>query len=359
MIKIKIYNFDQTVPLTMLTPPAISSLRATLQHMAISTIQFEVDLYDSKATPVNLRKYNRVKLYDGDKWIFSGYIASWKTNDRDSVTVVCKHLFGLFDRRLTGSNETWNTNAGSAIHGLLTSTNSLKDTKIIVGVNDALSTVNQTFKRQTVYKAWQDIAKAGQVEFEIDENDQLNIKPLVGEDKTSSVVLRFSETQETTNSITTLDFVSEGDDMANDIIGTGNNLTSEQQDLTSQGLYGLLQKVVSYSDQPTQGVLDDLTTDTLTQNKYSKDMPSITLDNKKIKPHSLKLGDTVRVILKKGQLINVDANYRITGLNITWNDNSEPEIKVVLADEFTRNLIPDGIRDIQEMQDRILALERK
>lgn len=360
MIQIKISSPDNTVALTTILSPSYSSLMVNNVLQAVGTASFDIGIYDPKSTPAILNKYNRVKIYDGTVLLFNGYISAWRVSGESSdvISVTCKHIFGLFDKRITGNNENWSMNAGAAILGLLSSTNAAKDTKITAGINLISSTINQTFKRQTILKAWQQIANAGALEFEIDDNDHLNIRPKIGEDKTASVSLRYTEDQNNTSTIAGLDLISQGDDMANDVIGTAGNLVSQQTDSVSQGIYGLLQKVTSFSDNPAQASLDQLTIDYLNQNKYSKDIPTIVTLNDKIAPYSLKLGDTVRVILKKGIAINVDSNYRITGLNFTYQDTGQPEVKVVLSDTFTRNIIPDAVQDIKSMQDRISSLER-
>lgn len=360
MISIYVYNYDLSTPLTTFSSPSYSNLSVKKVHMGIGSAQFDIDLYDAKATPTNLRKYNRIKIYDNATLVFNGYITSWRLSEQSNqVTVVCKHAFGLFDKRKTGASENQTGNAGVAIFAQLASTNGVKNTNITAGTDTSAVSINQTFKHQTLWKAWQDICKAGSAEIELADNDKINVAPQIGTDKSASVIIKFTETQENTNNITELDYTSEGDDMGNAITGLANALTSTQVDAVSQALYGLLEKVESFSDQPNQATLDKITTDTLIQKAYSADLPRVTIDNTKIAPYSLKLGDTVRVRVQRGALINMDSNCRITAIDITYGDTGQPVVKLTFSDVLTRNIIPDGVQDILKMRDRILALERK
>ena len=361
MIKIRIYNYNLSERLTTLTQESYSNLKVSNKKMAIGNATFDVDVYDKKINALNLQKYNRVKIYDNNTLVFNGYISAFRISGGASnvVNVVCTHIFGLFEKRLTGSNDNLTGNAGDRILDYLAATNASDDTGIDAGTNSISATATLQFKHQTIFKAWLDLARAAAVEFEIDENDQLNIKSSLGSDKSSTIVLRYNERQPNTTNMIGFDLLSEGKDMANYIIGQAGGSTSTQQDATSQDTFGLLQEVETFTiNSGSAGSLAALTQRHLTDNKYSKELPTIEIDTTKIGAYAVQPGDRIKVKVVKGQLVNLDINYVVNEVNIDFVNDKEKKVKLVVADEGTYNKNPNFADDFKKLKDRVSAIER-
>ena len=361
MIKIRIYNNDLTEKRTTLTQESYSNLKVSNKKMAIGNASFDVDVYDTKINALNLQKYNRVKIWDNNTLVFNGYISAFRISGGQSnvVNVICTHIFGLFEKRLTGSNDNLTGNAGTRIQDYLTATNLSDNTGITVGTNDIVATATLQFKSQTIFKAWVDLAGAAGVEFEIDDNDTLNVKAALGTDKSTSVIFKYNELQPNLTNMLGFDLLSEGKDMVNYVIGQAGGSSSTQQDATSQTNYGLLQSVETFNiNSGSAGSLAALATKHLNDNKYSKELPSIEVDTSKVSPYAVTVGDRIRVKVVKGQLVNLDITYVVNEVNIDFVNDNEKKVKLVVADVGTYNRNPNFADDFKKLKDRISAIER-
>lgn len=361
MIKIRIYNYNLSERLTTLTQESYSSLKVVNKKMAIGSATFDVDVYDKKINALNLQKYNRVKIWDNAILVFNGYISAFRISGGQSnvVNVVCTHVFGLFEKRLTGSNDNLTGNVGVRIHDYLDATNTSDDTGIAIGINDIVTTATLQFKHQTIFKAWSDLARAGDVEFEIDSSDNLNVVAALGEDKSNSVVFKYNERQPNTTNMIGFDLLSEGKDMTNYVIGQAGGSTSTQQDATSQDAYGLLQEVETFNvNSGSAGSLAALASRHLTDNKNSKELPSIEVDTSKVSAYAVNPGDRIRVKVVKGQLVNLDITYVVNEVNIDFVNDKEKKVRLVVADVGTHNRNPNFADDFKKLKDRVSSIER-
>lgn len=229
------------------------------------------------ATPTNLQKYKRVKLFrkkrDGTgehEVVWYGYVEDHKRTSSGEITVFCVGALQLFRKRYTAEDEQFNGQGSTEALGLLSDTNSNDgDTGITAGSGGVTGTKDvQETGYVDVLKAWEDLAAAHTAEFEIDDAGAFNFVDSLGSDKSSTVTLEFRRDGTPGGNLVDFEEGELGRDMANKVIGTstaGGGLTSTKDDATSQTTYGVLIERKQFNEAQDQSTLDAMTQSYLTQ----------------------------------------------------------------------------------------------
>jgi hypothetical protein len=124
-----------------------------------------------------------------------------------------------------------------------------------------------TLDNREVLRAWEELGRAHDAEFEIDDDFEFNFVSTLGTDKSSTIELTFRRDGQPGSEVEEIEVGSDGRDMANRVIGTTTNgsLTSTQNDATSQSNYGLLIERKAFNEANDQDTLDAMTTSYLGQ----------------------------------------------------------------------------------------------
>jgi hypothetical protein len=351
MLQVKIYNYDKTSILAGLTD--FEGLSITKNLMAGGGASFDLNLNLKPSTMDNLKKYNRVLIYDGDTVVFTGYISSWKydSSKPDVITVVINHTLNLFAKRVVGAGITYNGNFGDSILSVFNSY--CTGFGLTAGTNTGVTTGSLEFNRDNALSAMQSLAEAGEIEFYINDDDKLQVRPTIGSVLTG-VKLRFNENQNNVNNILSFDFLSDGSPIANRVIGISDALVQQADSTTQEPLLEAVESFMEAKDNPNLLLLAE---QRLAKIEQSREIPQIQIDTDKISPYAIGLGDTVDVALKKGQLLNLDSTYRVTSIKYDYGDTATPRVTLNFADPDSKALKPDIRRDIKKIQNSIAVLQ--
>jgi hypothetical protein len=354
MIQIKIYNYNKSSILSTLTD--FSNLNVVLELGNGGRASFDISINLKTVTMSNFRKYNRVVIWDGDQFIFSGYISSWRFSSQnpDKITVNLGHVLELLNKRFTGSAETRSGNLGDSILALLTAYGS--GFGITAGTNTTTETGSLEFQRESVLSAMNKLADQGVIEFFTDENDALQVRTYQGNDGIiSSRKLRFNESQNNVNNILEFDFLSDGTPIANRIIGLSSALVQTVNSATQEPL---LEKVISFSEAKTNPDLLALAESKLDKTEQERLVVGVTIDNDRLPPYSVTLGEFINMTLRKGNLLDVDDLFRITSVQYSFGDTGRPLVTFGVSDTDSKSLAPNFGRDVKQLQDRVSILEK-
>ena len=315
---------------------------------------FSMRLVDSKATPTILKFGNRVRIWkDGTKkWI--GFIDSFDISEND-IKINCFGMLELFKRRLY--NGAISGAVGITTHTLLIYTNSIENTFINFGTEYVTDTIDMTFENTPILDAWTKMIKAVNCEMEIDLDFYMNVMQQIGSDKSSQVIFRYDEEQVELTNIYKLSSTIDGSQLVNSVSSKADIYTSIKQDASSIADYGLWQSFKNFSETSQQVTLDNETQNEVDQNKLPVNAPKITPNPLKIDTSLYDIGDTVRVVLRKGQILNIDSNFRIISKEIKITTSGFEDVNLTLSEE-TRNLGYDFFKDYGDIKNRLSLLER-
>lgn len=198
---------------------------------------FSLPFGDTQATPANLRKYRRIRLFRRPRAggafvpVWYGYISSHKRTGQDEITVYCEGMLQFFTKRFTAVDENMNGQGSTEAFGLLTATNlGDGDTGIVSGDDGVTSTRDLTMQGAVdILRAWELLAQAHDAEFEIDDGGAFNFVSALGEDKSSTITLTFRRDGTPGTNVADIEEGEDGEPMANKVIATSGGLTSTQQ----------------------------------------------------------------------------------------------------------------------------------
>ena len=354
--RVEIYDKTGSVQLTTMLQPSIFNLSYVNELSKSGSATFSVQVKDSKSTALNLKLFNRIKIYRGTVGVFYGYIESL-TAGVNIIDIRCVGMLGYFVNRLTSTTPT-SVQADVALYAILTATNSDDATGISQGTSDVTTTINDVkFSRSKILSAWQKIANMTAGEIEIDINGNLNFKQQLGVDRSGSVIFQYLVNQINTATVYDFDVELTAKNMANKVTGTGNSsLISTQSDAGSITEFGLLEESKNFAQTDNQTDLDSETLDWITAHKDEFYTPRIQPNISKIDIDSYEVGDTVKVVLSNGFIV-INANHRIIRKQVDVSDNDTPVVDINLIPTGT-NLLPSSFfEDIIDQGDRISLLE--
>jgi len=323
--------------------------------------QFTINTRNVKCTPANLKMYNKVIIEKDGVGVFIGYIEQLEVRV-NTLDVSIVGMLGFFKKRQYSG--TFQTALGDTLQGaffeILTQINSGNPTGISAGVTNVSDPIRDVqFKRSTVIDAWTKLTNMGGGEFEIDTDRNLNFKYTLGTDNSDSVTLQYNINQINSSNLREFKVDVDGKNMANSVVGIRNGGSIYQgNNLASIALFGRLGASINYSQTNSS---DDLTREVDNYVVNHKDefySPSLVVDESKIDPDTLQLGDTVYVRLNNG-FIEIEEAERIIKRTVSVTDNLTEEVKLRFMPASV-NLLPSSFaEDIVTLGNRVRLLEQE
>ena len=324
--------------------------------------KFTVQSLSEKATTDNLRMYNRVIIEKKNVAEFTGYIENLSVG-LDTIEITCIGMLGFFNKRLySGSFIAGGggaPNIDDAIYQILNDTNTLDASGITQGTSTITGTIQEIeFKRSQITGAWVKLLGLINGEMEINTNRQLDLKPLLGTDKSSSIILRYESDKIAMSNVNEFQVDVEGKDMTNWLIGIRKGgATSTGEDTLSIDTFGRIEKTQNFSETNNATDLQNEIDTYIINHSEEFYSPKITVNTAKIDVDDIKLGDKVQVLLDNG-FINYNNISRVIKRQITLSDNNEEILAIDLMPE-TVNLLPSTfiVGDIVDLEQRMSLLE--
>jgi 5-carboxymethyl-2-hydroxymuconate isomerase len=345
MRTLKIYD-KSFAPLTTFLDGEFSGLEHRQALGEVGDCSFVLDLSSPKVNEANLRHYNRMEVIEDGVVRWVGYIAQ-KTVRLSVVEVKAKGLIGLLKKRLVGSGYTASGDAGAAISSLLSTMNATEDTGITFGTEDISATVNLTFEYQSAFDVIKRIAATVGAQFELTAGRQLNFKTQVGQDLSTSVVVRYNSGQVSQANILRFEVEDDGAPITTKAYGKSSSLSSTQENAPLMAEFGLLEGFRDFRVANTQTSLDGLTASECQGPLFSPRIeltPSVA-DN-------FNVGDVIRLQLKN-KLIDLDGNYQVLEKQVKAA-GSEKHITIRV-----NSLVQDIVYNIGDINSRLSLLESK
>lgn len=332
-------------PLTSLTERDFGGLEYMKTVSGIGDSSFVLDMNNDKVTTQNLQHYNRVKIMVDGVSEWTGYIVS-KEITLNVLTVRCKSILGILKKRLTPADYTLSGAVGDCVEALLNTINGLDDTGISMGACDVSATINMTFQNTDALTVLTQIASTLGMQFEVNEDMELDFKSNIGTDVSADVELRYTTTQPQQANVLSFDVDDDGDGIVTKSYGKSDPLSSDQDDSFLQARYGVLEKFTNFRTVNGSGNLDDLTAAQNTDSLFSP-----TLDLSPNIADTFTIGDVVKVLIMN-KLVNINATFQIL----------QKSVKIVSKQKTISvkiNSVPQSIanriRDLEVGQDSIQA----
>lgn len=357
MHTITLHNNDFSTNYTQLFQGAdYSNLQYDLQLMKAGGMQFQIELRNPKATPTNLKLFNRVSLKKNGSTVFLGYIENLTMNT-NIITVSCVGILGFFKKRLY-SADIISEDAATAFETILTTINGVDDTGISFGTSDIVETITDIkLNRSNVLSAFDKIANLVGGEYIVNTDRTLDFVTQVGSDKSASIVLRYRVNQINTSTLESFNLDVEGKDMANTVIGIGSgNITSVQQSAASIAEFGVIEDTLNLLQTEDTGDLDSETENYVASHKDAFYGPKVTLNTSKINPDDIDIGDIVKVDLNNGFIV-VNDNYRVLRKVVRVSENKTEVVNLDVMPEDIKTLPQTLIDDIVSIEDRVSLIE--
>jgi hypothetical protein len=350
-MRIKIYTKEYT-PLTTLFQSRSASDYNTLSYREtlnqVGDASFTMRLDSEKATEENLKHYNIVEITEEDdtpRWV--GVIV-YKRILFNTVNVTCYSLMHLLTKRLTPDADAHNDTAGAIATDLLSTTNGLLDTEIVAGTLNDPTAVQITFNRATVYEALKSLSEASGGQFRINPDRTLDFKASIGTDKSASVILQYRIELIAASNILTFQVEDDAKSIVTRTYGFSDPLSSDEEDLTLSGEYGLLEQYKNFREINDQPTLDGSTAE---NNKGPALSPLLNLSPDV--EDTFDVGDTVKVILRN-RLVEINDNYQVTEKTVKIQGGNQREISLRVISNP-----PDFFSQIKDIKSSVDLLVRE
>lgn len=360
MYIIEIYNYDFSELKTKLfLGTNFSNLNYFDEVNKAGGASFSVRTTDPKVIPANFRMYNKIRIYKQGTPKFVGYIENLDVQ-LNTISVSCVGMLGMFNKRLfSGSFKAIsNSKVETSIFNILTSLNNNQDTGISAGTADFTKNVEDIqFSRTPVLSAWGKLLNLANAEMWIDPSTlKLQLRSRLGIDKSGSILLEYDSNSINKANLLNFQVEVEGKDMVNKIIGVRQGgSTATEEDVASQGDYGLLEGTVNLNDTNSANDLTSELESIITNSKNEFYSPKIVINSQKF-TQEVDLGDTVKLRIRNG-FIDLERNDRVIKKEISVGDEGQENISLDLLPE-TSNLLPSTfLRDVSELAKRIAKLE--
>lgn len=382
MYRIELYETtgDSTVQ-TALYSPVVRVDSWSKRINAAGHLVFSLHRFDTKATEENLRHYRRVRLFRKNRdstgeyeAVWFGYIEAVNQVD-DRIEVFCTGMLDLFKKRYTGASEQFNGQGSTEAFGLLTDTNGNDGaTGITAGTGGVTTTRDITLDHREILSAWEELARAHDAEFEIDDDGDFNFVPELGTDQSSVIELIFRRDGSPGNNVQEIEVGEDGRDMANQVVGVtgaGGGLTSTIDDATSQTTYGVLIERRTFNHANDQTTLDAITQSYVDQVAHpitdfrivpemarrSFDPVGGTLSLSGLDYGEVSIGDLITVDIVSDNR-TISETKRIAEIVVDVDENMQETLRFTLSKSgvFVTATLLDR-KEIQELKRKIKELE--
>lgn len=308
------------------------------------TCSFDIPVNDPKADSLVALRLYTVWIYreddDGSLLIWAGEMASRSgslTSDTNNwVTINCFDWLEILNSRFTVYEKIYdNEDAGAIAQDLIETTNadgSYGDTGITIGTIEATVNRDREYHNQNIMQAIIDLSSIELgFDFEITNNRVLNIKSLIGEDKTDSVVFEYGHNIASGTILEDFSKITNRSIVLGEAIGETDLQRVEVDDTVSQPLYKLREQQVSMME---QSELSTFTEKGQAVNaKYGAPLFTIDITIKKSSSPSIadfSIGDSVRVKIKNG-IYDIDEDFRVFEWSVTYGTDNSEQLSVVLG----------------------------
>jgi hypothetical protein len=354
--RIHLYDFTGTTCETVFFDASVRAFSKRIN--APGRLNFSLPYNSPKVTDDNLQKYKRVRLYrkgsDGQYTpVWYGYIEAHKRNGAE-IDVFCVGALKFFEKRFTVEDEAFDGEGSVEAFGLLSDCNSDGETGITAGTGNVVSERDLVVNRQDVLRAWEDIARAHNAEFEIDENGEFNFVSSMGTDQSSVVTLTFNRDGTPGGNVEQVEDGEDGAEMANRVIATttaGGGLTTTRNDPSAQADYGngtddlILAEVKQFNqaqDQPTLDAMADsylsqvsrpITDFRIVPTMAVKKFNTVTGERETVglMYEDITLGDLVTVRIQS-ESQSLDATRRVVEILVTTDENLHETVQYTLSE---------------------------
>jgi len=319
---------------------------------------FKMRVRDVKATPTNIKLFNRIKIFkDGEfKWI--GYITDFKAS-LDELEFQCIGALQLFKER----NIAYATTPGQLLTDefykiLNILINNVDDTGINQGTSTAISTLTNSvvLRDSDALATFKKLASFENKVININQDNELDLVDSIGTDKSNTVIFRFVRDQVATANLLDYNVDVDGKDMANSVFAKIGGIRVNKQDASSIATFGLRHKVLNNLGSTSSGQLDDEAQTYLDNYKQELITPEIKPNSLKIDPDSYDYGDTVRVVLDNG-LIAINQKYLIIEKKVKLSAEGVDEVDIKVSPEGSNVLPSNFFEDIAEIKSRQSLIE--
>lgn len=339
---IKLYTFNGT-PITNLRQDSYESLVVETSIGNDGFCEFSVRADNSLITPDSIKMFTRVKVFEGAKCVFFGYITE-NNYDLQVVKIKAVSISAILKEKIAGSFTAGATYA-TVIGQIITAMNALGDTGISVGTISMAGTVIKTYSnKDTVDYVLKDLL--GSYQMYIDPDGLLQVAQVVGVDRSASVVFKYDIRQIENSSLVNFSVRESGQGIVTRVLAMDN--ASGQtlvNDATLQAKYGVIDAVKTYySVAGVPALLVEGQRD-IQDRTYT---PDITLSPKVA--DTFNVGDTVSVIIYN-KFVNINTKYQILQKTVAYM-GTQKQIKVKLNDNSK-----DFLDYIKEQDKRITQLQ--
>lgn len=298
----------------------------------IDTLTLDIALSDPKCTPVNMQLGNHIEYaQDNGTTIWGGYIAGHNFSDA-KLTLNCVDYLSLLKYRRLRAKTYSTMDYGSLVHQMILDCQSAR-TDYPIGLtgysiaSGAISTTREVKSTDMLLAKIKDFCGDANYDYWVDTARVFHFALRRGADKPQYVLERGGEAD---NIVTSPTLARDILNLANDVyaesqITDSNNnsttITSEQQDTSSQSVYGLYEGTFSPNDGVSiQATLDTQTTAALALDCVPADSITLTcVDGTQCPFNDLAIGD--RVTLHLIPYFNYTASVRI--LRMVQDDDKQ------------------------------------
>lgn len=335
-------------PLTTLLASDVESVEFTDKLEGDGSASFVVRADSSKINHNAILPYNRVKIFEGGVCVFFGYLTQ---NDYtlSTITIHANSIGYLLKNRLVGSSFVASGTISSILSTMLSTVNSADDTGITLGDVDAsLTTVyNKTYTDGNDFDYIVGDLLGDAIQWRVDANGKIQVAPLLGNDLSATVKLKYDIRQVENSNITNFSVKESGQRILTKIIAKRTGGSTIVTDSALLAKYGLIEDTKTYQYVNDNTQLADKATRDLQDVTYTPDVTlSPTVED------NFSVCDILGVRLYNG-FIDVATSYQILEKSVAYI-GVEKTIKVKLNDK-DKSLIDILIED----KKRLKLLENK
>jgi hypothetical protein len=304
-MQIKIFDFNLT-PLTVLQLVDVNDVVYENQLNGDGYCEFTCSANNAKITRNIVEMYNRVKIYEGAKCVFYGYITD-NNYTLNTITVRCVSLSNILKKKLIQTNSV-NGTIASIIQTLITNMNAYENTGITAGNITISGSVVKSYNNDTVDYVLNDLV--GNAQSYIDTDGKLHVKDVYGKDKTGSVILKYDTRQIQNSNLNNFVVKESSEPIFTEIVGKDNfGTVTVVQNASFVASYGKLQAQKLYSNVNGTGAgLPYLVAEAQKDLADRSFSPELSLSPKVA--DTFDVGDIVKVKLYN-KFIDIDTNYQI------------------------------------------------
>lgn len=255
--------------------------------------------------------------------------------DRRDIRVTCSGYLDLLKDRYATVDYS-STDACAIARDLIATANADDDTGITNGNTFTIGkTRDREYERQNIKEAIINLTDLvdGRFDFWFNEDREFFTAAQVGTDKTNYI---FKYPQ----NILSIDVPRTAVQLYNRITGIGSGigdeaLTSTVDDTTSQALYGVRERIITYNSVSLQQTLDDNVAADLDLAKSMLEQPSIVTNTQFFPLDEFGIGDEIHVqIAGHPSLSHIDAAYLVEKIDVDIDDNDYGTVTLTVDDYF-------------------------